>query len=57
VSRKRPENIIGHTDRGGQYCSEDYQTLLKRDNLRGSMIDRGNSYDDTCAESFFSLKV
>ena len=33
--RKRPENVIVHTDRGGQYCSTDYQSLLKRHNLRG----------------------
>ncbi|MFU7587106.1 DDE-type integrase/transposase/recombinase, partial [Salmonella enterica] len=28
--RKRLENVIVHTDRGGQYCSADYQALLKR---------------------------
>ncbi|WP_345739869.1 DDE-type integrase/transposase/recombinase [Pectobacterium versatile] len=26
--RKRPEQVIVHTDSGGQYCSADYQTLL-----------------------------
>ena len=56
--RKRPENVIVHTDRGGQYCSADYQALLKRYNLRGSMSARGCCYDNACAESFFhSLKV
>lgn len=35
--RKRPRNVIVHTDRGGQYCSADYQAQLKRHNLRGSM--------------------
>lgn len=56
--RKRPQNVIVHTDRGGQYCSADYQALLKRHNLRGSMSARGNCYDNACAESFFhSLKV
>lgn len=39
--RKRPENVIVHTDRGGQYCSRDYQSLLKRHNLRGSMSAKG----------------
>lgn len=34
---KRPKNFIVHTDRGGQYCSADYQALLKRHNLHGSM--------------------
>ncbi len=35
--RKRPENVIVHSDRGSQYCSADYQALLKRHNQRGSM--------------------
>jgi putative transposase len=56
--RKRPENDIVHTDRGSQYCSADYQALLKRHNLRGSMSAKGCCYDNACAESFFhSLKV
>ncbi|TDS84855.1 transposase InsO family protein [Rahnella sp. BIGb0236] len=56
--RKRPKNVIVHTDRGGQYCSSDYQTLLKRHNLRGSMSAKGCFYDNACVESFFhSLKV
>ncbi|MDE8559435.1 IS3 family transposase, partial [Pantoea vagans] len=55
---KRPKNVIVHTDRGGQYCSADYQALLKRHNLHGSMSARGCCYDNACAESFFhSLKV
>ncbi|EKO6904940.1 IS3 family transposase [Escherichia coli] len=56
--RKRPESVIVHTDRGGQYCSGDYQALLKRHNLRGSMSAKGYCYDNACVESFFhSLKV
>lgn len=56
--RKRSENVIVHMDRGGQYCSADYQGLLKRHNLHGSMSAQGNCYDNACAESFFhSLKV
>lgn len=56
--RKRPEHVIVHTDRGGQYCSADYQALLKRHNLRCSMSAKGCCYDNACAESFFhSLKV
>ncbi|EBX8439546.1 IS3 family transposase [Salmonella enterica subsp. enterica serovar Oranienburg] len=56
--RKYPENVIVHTDRGGQYCSTDYQSLLKRHNLRGSMSARGCCYDNACAESFFhTLRV
>ncbi|HBX07587.1 MAG TPA: IS3 family transposase [Leclercia adecarboxylata] len=56
--RKRPENVIVHTDRGGKYCSADYLALLKRHNLHGSMSAKGCCYDNACAESFFlSLKV
>ncbi len=56
--RKRPEDVIVHTDRGGQYCPADYQALLKRHNLRGSMSAKGCCYDNACAENFFrSLKV
>lgn len=56
--RKRPKNVIVHTDRGGQYCSADYQTLLEHHNLRGSMSAKGCCYDSACVESFFhSIKV
>ncbi|HIA3392366.1 TPA: IS3-like element ISEc16 family transposase [Escherichia coli] len=56
--RRRPESVIVHTDRGGQYCSGDYQALLKRHNLRGSMSAKGYCYDNACVESFFhSLKL
>ena len=56
--RRRPESVIVHTDCGGQYCSGDYQALLKRHNLRGSMSAKGYCYDNACVESFFhSLKV
>ncbi|SYB93235.1 transposase [Klebsiella pneumoniae] len=56
--RKRPGNVILHTDRGGQYCSTNYQSLLKRHNLRGSMSAIGCCYDNARAESFFhTLKV
>ncbi|HGV2713483.1 TPA: IS3 family transposase, partial [Escherichia coli] len=44
--------------RGDQYCSADYQALLKRYNLRGSVSAKGCCYDNACVESFFhSLKV
>lgn len=56
--RKRPQSVIVHIDREGQYCSAVYQALLNRHNLRGSMSAKGCCYDNACAESFFhSLKV
>lgn len=51
--RKRPRNVIVHTDRGDQYCSVNYQALLKQHNLRGSMSTKGCCYDNACVESSF----
>lgn len=56
--RKMPRGVIVHSDRGSQYCSRDYQTLISNNFLRCSMSGKGNCYDNACAESFFhSLKV
>ena len=56
--RKRPQGVIVHSDRGSQYCSHDYQALLKKHKLICSMSAKGNCYDNACAETFFhSLKV
>lgn len=56
--RKWPTDVITRSNRGGQYCSVDYQALLKHHGLRGSMSAKGCCYDNACAESFFhSLKV
>ncbi|WP_411512098.1 IS3 family transposase [Escherichia coli] len=46
---EKPRHVIVHTDRGGQYCSADYQAQLKRHNLRGSMSAKGCCYDNACA--------
>lgn len=56
--RKQPKGVIVHTDRGSQYCSHDYQTLLRDNGLICSMSAKGCCYDNACSESFFhSLKV
>jgi transposase InsO family protein len=56
--RGMPTGVIVHSDRGSQYCSHDYQRLIKKHKLRCSMSAKGNCYDNACAESFFhSLKV
>ena len=56
--RKMPKNVILHSDRGSQYCSNDYQEMIKKYGLLCSMSSKGNCYDNACAESFFhSLKV
>lgn len=45
---------IIHSDRGSQYASTAFRTLLRREGLRQSMSGRGNCYDNAQAESFFS---
>jgi transposase InsO family protein len=57
-NRKPPAGLIAHSDRGSQYCSNDYQKLLKKHKIRPSMSKKGNCYDNACAETFFhSFKV
>lgn len=57
-SRGYPTGVIIHTDRGSQYCSKDYQKLIKKYQLKCSMSGKGNCYDNAACESFFhTLKV
>ena len=51
--RQPPEGCIHHTDRGSQYCSHDYQKLLKRHGFKVSMSGKGNCYDNAMVETFF----
>jgi len=54
---KRPpgDGLIFHSDRGLQYCSDNFRSLLKRlcPSVRQSMSRKGNCWDNACAESFF----
>jgi putative transposase len=57
-SREPARGCIHHSDRGSQYASEIYRTLLASHGLIGSMSRRGNPYDNAKAESFMkTLKV
>ena len=56
VSAKRPENgLVHHSDRGRQYCSSEYQRLLKQFGLEASMSSAGNCYDNAPMESFWGI--
>jgi len=56
--RKFPRGVIVHSDRGSQYCSSDYQALLKEYGLVCSMSKRGDCYDNAAMESWnHSYKV
>jgi len=54
VKRKQPgAGLINHSDRGSQYCSQDYTKLLKHYNMQPSMSRKGNCYDNAPMESFW----
>jgi putative transposase len=55
--RKPAPGLIHHSDRGSQYCSHDYQTLLAELKMVPSMSRKGNCWDNAPMESWFnSLK-
>lgn len=47
-------NVIFHSDKGSQYCSDKITKLLKGLNFKQSMSGRGNCYDNAVTETFFS---
>ena len=57
LRRPRP-GLIHHSDRGSQYCSNDYQCRLKETKMHISMSGKGVCYDNAHVETFFkSLKA
>lgn len=58
TTRRPSEGLLHHTDRGSQYASQPYQTLLQGQHMQVSMSRRGDCYDNAVTESFFAtLKV
>lgn len=51
--RSPPEKVIHHSDRGSQYCSAEYQKILKDSGFVISMSGRGNCYDNAMVETVF----
>jgi len=51
--RQPPRACIHHTDRGSQYCSHDYQKILRQYGFQVSMSGKGNCYDNSAVETFF----
>ncbi len=49
---KATEGCILHSDRGSQYCSQDYQALAKAHGFISSMSRKGNCWDNAPMESF-----
>ncbi len=57
-NRPITEGLIFHSDRGSQYASDDFRTLIKKHKCIQSMSRKGNCWDNAVAESFFkTIKV
>ena len=58
LKRENPKNVIVHSDKGSQYCSNLFRESIRKNNLHQSMSGVGACYDNAACESFFhSLKV
>jgi transposase InsO family protein len=44
------QGLIHHSDRGIQYCCKEYVELLKTNNIRISMTENGDPYENALAE-------
>jgi len=54
IGRTRPPSgVICHSDRGVQYASKKFRSLLKKHGFIQSMSRKGNCWDNACMESFF----
>ncbi len=49
--RQPPKGCIHHTDRGSQYCSHDYQKILRQNGCKVSMSGKGNCYGTLIRQS------
>jgi putative transposase len=56
VTTRRPDKgLLHHSDRGSQYCSHEYQSLLSKFGLKASMSGKGNCFDNAPMESFWGI--
>ena len=54
VRTRQLKDTTIHLDRGSQYISDDWHGFCRTNNLEPSMSRRGNCWDDTVVEFFFS---
>lgn len=56
IGKQAPKaGLIHHSDRGSQYASKSYQSILRTHGITTSMSRKGNCYDNACIESFHSV--
>jgi putative transposase len=51
--RGQPKDLTFHSDRGGQYASDEFREMLSQYSITQSMSRKGNCYDNAPMESFF----
>jgi putative transposase len=51
--RRPPRGLMVHSDRGIQYCSDEFRSKLRQMDCIQSMSRKGNCWDNAVAESFF----
>ena len=49
-NRKYKSNLVHHSDRGVQYCCNEYQQILRRFGVRTSMTESSDPYTNAIAE-------
>jgi putative transposase len=55
IARYRPApGLLHHSDRGSQYASSDFQSLLQKSRACSSMSRKANPFDNAMVESFFA---
>ena len=58
AAKRPPPGLIHHSDRGSQYCAQDYRKLLMQFGMQSSMSRKGNCWDNAPMESCWgSLKT
>lgn len=48
--KDKDKSLIHHSDRGLQYCSDQYQKILNRNNIKCSMTQNSDPYENAVAE-------
>ena len=52
--RRPAPGLIFHSDRGSQYCSHEFQQILRTRQIRASMSRKGDCWDNAPIESFWA---
>lgn len=50
LRKEKPSKLIHHSDRGLQYCSDEYQKLLNKNKVLCSMTQESDPYENAIAE-------